>query len=195
MKKLWLLGLALLFTTSVWADWDSTKPDTTDTVADCLTDTQTNFDAINDILDTNLDADESGVLLPSGSIFFMLTGDCPTGTTDVTSTYEDKFFRAGTSAGSTGGSDTHNHGGSTGDHTLTISEIPSHKHDGIYAGLNMTGGSQDIVRGSATGTTSGLNMRSDSYTGTTGGGGSHNHSISSASNVPAHVECKICQVD
>lgn len=50
-----------------------------------------------------------GITLPAGSVFFMITGSCPTGSTDVSATYSDKFIRINATAGSTGGADTHGH--------------------------------------------------------------------------------------
>ncbi len=63
----------------------------------------------------------SGVTLPSGAIFFMISGSCPSGTTDATVAYSGKFARAGTSPGTTGGADTHSH-------TLATTNLPSHNH-------------------------------------------------------------------
>lgn len=50
-----------------------------------------------------------GLGLPSGAIFFMLSGSCPSGTTDVTSSYTDRYLRINATANQTGGSDTHTH--------------------------------------------------------------------------------------
>ena len=109
------------------------------------------------------------------------------GWTDVTSTYDGKFFRFGTgTTKATSGSDTHDHGGATADHTLTESEMPAHIHshtikgggDG-YAGAYRTDG---FDKGSWS-------------TGSTGGGDPHSHNISSADNIPAYVQGRIWEKD
>jgi len=71
----------------------------------------------------------AGLALPSGAIFYMVTGNCPTGSTDVTATYSNKFVRANATANTTGGSDTY---------SLSIAEanLPSHTH----AAGSLTGG-------------------------------------------------------
>ena len=63
----------------------------------------------------------SGVTLPSGAVFFMISGNCPSGTTDATAAYTGKFARAGASPGTTGGADTHSH-------TLATTNLPAHTH-------------------------------------------------------------------
>ena len=68
--------------------------------------------------------DESGyelssVALPSGAVFMMLTGNCPAGTTDVTTSYANKFLMVGSDQGATGGSNTA---------TLAEANLPSHNH-------------------------------------------------------------------
>lgn len=100
---------------------------------------------------------------------------------------QGKFPRgkdSGASLGDTGGSETvdlsHQH--TTGDHTLTVSEIPAHNHQATYLNVPVgTGGANyNYLR----------NYSSDSGQGVgdTGGGGSHNHGAtgsegSSAQNV------------
>ncbi|MFA5084460.1 MAG: hypothetical protein WC475_03745, partial [Candidatus Paceibacterota bacterium] len=83
---------------------------------------------------TQTTAASSGVTLPSGAVFMMITGSCPAGTTDVSATYSNKFVRINATAGSTGGSDTvalaeanlpsHTHGVGT----LTIGNESAHTH-------------------------------------------------------------------
>lgn len=82
-----------------------------------------------DILDdTIVQADiATGFLLTAGDIFLRVSGSCPSGSTNVTATYEDKFLRADTSMG-TGGSDTHSH---TADGTLATA---THNHGGAVGG-------------------------------------------------------------
>ena len=104
------------------------------------------------------------------------------------------------SATASGGSATHNHGGNTGAHTLTTSQIPAHGHaykDGYFCEVNNpglgNGGAKDFVddlgashfKGSGKSDTDnrfiyGRNMT----TSDTGGGGSHTHTIATQTNVP-----------
>lgn len=98
----------------------------------------------------------------------------------------------------TGGSNTHDHGGSTEDTTLTVNQIPSHDHtyqDSYYiengarnpaitgtidVGSKIYGGSGDSDTDNDT-----LHYRNND-TDSKGGGQSHNHDIDSASNVPEY---------
>ncbi len=82
----------------------------------------------------------NGVVLPTGAVFFKITGSCPAGTTDVTATYSNKFLRVNATQGSTGGSD-----------TVTIAEanLPSHTHTG--PSHTHTGPSHTHAAGSLTG--------------------------------------------
>lgn len=67
----------------------------------------------------------------------------------------------------------HSHGGQTGDHALTVQEIPPHSHPVQYA-LTYTGQPGSIAGG--------FNQGGGNYTESsdnTGGGGGHNHQISS----------------
>lgn len=104
------------------------------------------------------------------------------------------------SAGETGGSKTHSHGGSTGSTTLTSDQMPSHGHayrDRYYAessgslvsatykesmppGYNANLGSSD------TDFDNNQFMYIDQTTGGAGGGQGHDHSVSSSSNLPPY---------
>jgi len=99
---------------------------------------------------------------------------------------QDKFPRgkdSGASLGDTGGAETvdlsHSH--TTGDHTLTLDEMPAHDHDGTYATMEYPGaGSLTYLKPFATGDTT--------VTDSQGGGSAHNHGAtgsegSSAQNV------------
>lgn len=104
--------------------------------------------------------------------------------------------------GSTGGSNTHDHGGTTGAHTLLSSEIPAHNHtykDSYFIeSFNPGVGSSGTITGADyVGPTnyrgSGDSDNDNDYvfyrSGTTdqnSGGGSHTHTISSANNIPVY---------
>lgn len=115
-----------------------------------------------------------GVTLPTGAIFFMVTGSCPTGTTDVTTTYSNKFVRINATGGSTGGADTDSI-------TLTTTELPAHTHS--ISGYADTGGSAAV--------TIQTNLTSASVnTGSAGSGAAF-----TVDTVPAYVTAKCCQVN
>jgi len=80
-----------------------------------------------------------------------------------------KFIKAGSTAGTTGGSNTHSHSHSlsAGAHTLSTSEMPSHTHG--YGRYNGQSSSRYGGRSYALGT---------DQTDSTGGGSSHSHSLS-----------------
>ena len=89
-------------------------------------------------------------------------------------------------AGSTGGSSTHYH--STGNHTLTVDEIPSHRH--YISGRNNTYGAgvqPDWVSIASVGSNK-ADYSYDNYTSYTGGSGAHNHgNTGSSSNLPPYL--------
>ncbi len=83
-----------------------------------------------------------GVVLPSGALFYMITGSCPTGTTDVTATYTGKFLRVNATQDSTGGSDTV---------TITEANLPSHTHpSGTLTIANESAHTHIVNRGTST---------------------------------------------
>uniref|UniRef100_A0A6M3IUX4 Uncharacterized protein n=1 Tax=viral metagenome TaxID=1070528 RepID=A0A6M3IUX4_9ZZZZ len=153
----------------------------------------------------NLNLTGGSFALPSGAVFFLATGSCPTGSTDVSATYANKFLRINATAGSTGGSDTY---------SLSIAEanLPSHSH----AAGTLTGGahthtlSTDWGQGQPYGETphdawnrpnaletpTTLNSGSGgavAVTGSTGAIGSG--TAKSIDTVPAYATFKCCQVD
>lgn len=68
----------------------------------------------------------------------------------------------------------HNHGGNTGSHVLTVNEIPAHNHDWKYASSAQSGSS---TWGSAG---VGASGSANDVIGNTGGGKGHTHTISAS---------------
>lgn len=109
-----------------------------------------------------------------------------------------KFIKAASTAGGTGGSNTHSHSHSlsAGAHTLSTAEMPNHQHNGgTYSEKNPWGRATHPY-----GTAGSTNVRNSSSQSTgyyaktnlVGGGSSHSHSlsgsVSSGSNEPAYFE-------
>ena len=162
-----------------------------------LTDAFANVTSAVTLTDTQLN---NAVYLVSGTKMVFYEATPPTGWTQVT-THNDKALRVvsgtgGGSGGSTGFTSafTHTHSNTVAvaGHTLSVSEIPAHKHSnaswvgGIkagYVGQLGSAGGEDV----------------DNYfygTDDTGGGGEHTHSISgsitSATIEPHYVDIIIC---
>jgi len=116
-----------------------------------------------------------GINLPKGAIFFMITGSCPTGTTDVSSTYSNKFVRINATAGSTGGADTDSI-------TLTTNELPAHTHTFSTYGIDGAANYADA--------SSGVSLEGTVTTSSTGSGNAF-----TVDTVPAYITMKCCQVD
>ncbi len=131
----------------------------------------------------------NSVTLPSGAIFFMITGSCPTGTTDVTATYSNKFIKVNATAGTSSGTVLT---GTSDSHTLTTGEIPAHPH-AIAVSANAPVGSSPTYISATNTLAAGTNLT----TATDGGsGGGHTHTLSSATTLePSSVTCIMCQVD
>ena len=136
----------------------------------------------------------NGVTVPDLRNKFIVAANSTgaTATTDIEGTDE-----------SSGGSNTHNHGGSTGNTTLTVSQIPSHAH--IYKDTMFTEEMSDASNSSYIDNVDLIHSGNDnknsstdandsnvhSYsmnrtTSPTGSGASHNHSINSANNIPEY---------
>ena len=125
----------------------------------------------------------------SGDLLFSSSASTPTGWTDVSSTYNGKFVRISSgTALTTGGTDTHNHGGSSGAYTLQIADMPSHTH-------SVTAYQVSGANGSNWGHTETVTNPNSLTTGSAGGGGSHSHSITTADNIPAYVQVKCYKKD
>lgn len=100
----------------------------------------------------------------------------PSGWTDQSTTYADKFIRisSGTPL-TTGGSDTHDHGGSVGATALTTSQ----QNSMITSLESYTAGGSGFV--ALAGVSPHLNSNA----------GTHVHSVAAANNIPAYVQLKI----
>lgn len=129
------------------------------------------------------DISSGSFLLPSGAVFFMITGSCPTGTTDVSGTYSNKYVKINATAGTSSGVVLT---GTTDSHVLTVPEIPAHTHSYDTPPTPGAGGSGGSYSGTPTSAT----------TGSTGGGLGHTHTLSTASTLePSSVTMKACQVN
>lgn len=102
----------------------------------------------------------------------------------------------------TGGDINHNHSGNTGNHTLTSTQIPSHNHtykdsyfievhnpgvgaNGVIGGVDYVGPTKYKGSGDSDNDNTRVYWRNGTSN-STGGGGSHNHSISSDNHLPPY---------
>ena len=129
----------------------------------------------------------NSVFLPTGAAFFMLTGSCPSGTTDITATYADKFIRIHATQGTTAGADTHTH--AAGSYAG-----PSHTHTGSTSEDNVRPSAGTSNKDIATGAANNA-PHNHPFTTDAGGTGTVTGTSASGSNVPAYVTMKLCQVD
>ena len=125
-----------------------------------------------------------GALLPSGAIYFLLTGSCPSGTTDVSATYSNMFIRVNATAGTQGGASVHNHGAGTFAGSAHTHSIPNSIGDNSGGATDTGGGQQysldDHTHNGATGS---------------GGGGAISGTSGNGDNIPPFVTAKLCQVN
>ena len=128
-----------------------------------------------------------GNILPSGAVFFMLTGSCPSWTTDISATYTGRFIKANATQGLSAGATTHTH-------TAGSFIGPVHTHtaprDG-YGGDATAFSAGRIV----TSDPEGANQlaSTDSTTGS-GGGGTITGTSASADHEPPSISMKLCKV-
>ena len=125
-----------------------------------------------------------GTTIPSGTVMLFAQTNAPTGFTKNTTTGDNSALRVTTGAASTGGSvgfttafasqtpsgSVSVTGGSVGNTTLSTPQIPSHTHSAATVGGGINSG------GSPGGPSA-----SPGNTGSTGGGGAHNHPFSGQS--------------
>ena len=127
------------------------------------------------------------IVMWSGTISSIPSGWALCDGTNGTPDLRDKFIKSipGTSRnpGSTGGRSTHDHSGTTGEHVLTISEMPSHAHNVVYftngggGGLYPHSGQAWDIYGTAVRATAGA-----------GGNQSHHHPIIPDEGMPPYYE-------
>lgn len=160
--------------------------------------------AVNDILQNKV--------FPVGSTYMSRTSTTNPATILGFGTWvkvEDRVIMAHGSSfptlGATGGSATHDHGGSTNPHTLTESQMPSHVHpqrdrymaenSGVLGGPSGAGNFEFMSPSNYNG---GIGSRNpdfdnnaflfiDTITGATGGASGHSHGVPSSSNLPPYV--------
>ena len=122
-------------------------------------------------------------IYPTGSIYISFTKQPPPfGQWELLE--EGRFLRSvTTTSGGTGGSTTHTH--TTGDHTLTIDEMPSHQHGQVVtANDNGKGLRKDFVEDFSGYSTYPQGV----YTDPAGGGQAHNHGdTGESSNIPPYI--------
>ncbi len=126
-----------------------------------------------------------GGALPSGAIFFMASGSCPSWTTDVSATYSNKFVKINATP-LTAGAVTFT---ATSDGTsITQANLPSYN---LSVNARSAGGDGTNFGTSATGgATEALTISSG------GSGTAHIHTISSATTLePASITLIACQVN
>lgn len=131
------------------------------------------------------------IMIWSGAIVDIPVGwllcDGTNGTPDLTGSF---VIGAGDTyaVGDTGGTLTHDHGGETGGHALTIAEMPTHDHPN---GVGDQIGTSFVYGTVAGASVSNMNNDSDSgtvqgLTGQRGGGGEHKHPINEANHLPPY---------
>ncbi len=133
----------------------------------------------NDIRNNDIDiaALSAKFFLPSGAVFFMITGSCPSGTTDVTTTYSDMFVRINATQGTTSGVNTHTHELADGTNIGTSDNYTDNERISKW---RATG---ELYRTSNGGGSLQTNTRVASYTTTSG------------NNIPTYVTMKCCSVN
>jgi hypothetical protein len=124
----------------------------------------------------------------SGTLMLFQQTAAPTGWTKQT-THNDKALRVVTGSAGSGGSSAFSTAmatpalsGSTGAHTLTTAEMPSHQH--ALSGTNQPGSGNGSIAGAPNRLNNVINVTSEARgTRPSGGGGSHSHSMSGTATI------------
>ena len=132
--------------------------------------------------------EQGSPLLPAGAIILWSGSGCPAGYTRL-STYDNLFLVSASTAGTTGGSNTHDHGAATGSTVLTIAQTPAHTHNIVGTGADGTVVGEFMSGSNAGGYTHNW------VTESAGGGGGHTHPIVPADSRPAFKTVLLCQKD
>ena len=155
--------------------------------------------------------DDANRLVPSGAIILWDGGSCPAGYSRLAS-YDDKFLVAASTAGTTGGSNTHDHGAITGSTALTVTQLPSHTHStpahthniatyagnydqyGVAAGqmISYQNGQVAFRAAVSTGNPPGT-PDGGGITGATGDNAGHTHTIAPADSRPTFKTILLCK--
>ncbi len=138
-----------------------------------------------EIVKTSGLTDDAHNLVPPGGIILWDGAACPAGYTR-NSAYDDRFLVASSIPGTPGGNNTHDHGGQTGSHALTINEIPPHSHG--LRGHSSAGGQGPNWFPN---TSDGVYTTTESA----GGGAGHTHTLAPADSRPAFKTILLCQKD
>lgn len=130
--------------------------------------------------------DDAYRFVPSGIIVMATGPSCPAGYTRFAA-MDGKFLVPGTTYNATaGGSNTHDHGGATSSHALTVAEMPAHSHGGIQTSVN--GGGNQYGNGEWN-----FGNNAAGSTSATGGDQGHMHPIASADSRPEFATVLLCQ--
>lgn len=135
---------------------------------------------------TRTDIASGYLLLSSGDVFMRVSGSCPTGTTDISATYSNRYVKINATPGTTSGVVLT---GTTDGTAITQANLPSYnltftRYDGNGSGL--TG---------VQGTTNGANAVSQNVA-SAGSGTAHTHTFSTATTLePTSVTLRLCQVN
>lgn len=129
--------------------------------------------------------------IPAGTNMLFNQSATPVGWTLDASITNDRMLVVGSTYGTSGSQDPKSynpaistdpaggHSHTTGSHTLTLSQIPSHRHQSASGSFIVTAGSSHGQSGDSYGT--------QGYTAYAGGGGSHNHGSTSFQSSHAHA--------
>ena len=125
----------------------------------------------------------SGNILPAGAVFFMLTGTCPSWTTDISSTYANYFIRVNATPATIGGADTHTH---------TAGSLSGTAHTHSFTSGNAN---ESPTGGGGTGASNMGPSHTHSGSTTSGGGGAITGLSDSGNSVPVFISMRLCQVN